>query len=191
MQAPTTTSNLVRSSFSISSTFDRAILHLIQHGYYAPGTLIQYIPLFIRRLTLIHSACMVENTVRWLITCICGILGAKHWYLAPWRLILSNTKTASWISLPSYTPQPDRLWWKNHTPFTLLRYFVLQLWWKGGKNLWESLSESGHTLFHSFYAANKLCLFRLGSREDSPSRWGWRIRRRREWPSACFFQLIL
>lgn len=51
------TSNLLRSSFSMSRTFDRAILLLTQDGHCAPGALGQHVPLLIRRLTLVNSIC--------------------------------------------------------------------------------------------------------------------------------------
>src|SRR5664280_1932535 len=44
-------------------------------------------------------------------TCRWGILGAMHTASAPARSIASNVNTASWISEPSMTPQPD-----NTTP---------------------------------------------------------------------------
>ena len=36
------------------------------------------------------------------------VFGAKHRYSPPASSIASMVKTASWISLPSKTPQPDR-----------------------------------------------------------------------------------
>src|SRR5690606_9467329 len=48
------------------------------------------------------------SPVRWFTTSVCGASGAKHRYAAPRRARWMRQETASWISLPSARPQPDR-----------------------------------------------------------------------------------